>query len=37
MKKQCLKCGALVEVIKDCTCKDCGIRCCGEPMVEVAE
>ena len=35
MKKQCLKCGALVEVIKDCTCEECGLQCCGQPMVEV--
>ena len=33
--KKCLKCGAMVKVIKDCTCDDCGIRCCGEPMKEV--
>ena len=31
--KKCLKCGAMVEVVKDCTCKDCGIKCCGAPMV----
>lgn len=30
--KKCLKCGALVEVLEDCTCEDCGIRCCGEEM-----
>lgn len=35
MLKKCLKCGALVEVLNDCTCDDCGIRCCGQPMVEV--
>lgn len=33
--KRCLKCGATVEVIKDCTCDNCGIRCCSEPMVLV--
>ena len=33
--KKCLKCGATVKVIKDCTCDDCGIKCCGEPMKEV--
>lgn len=37
MKRKCLKCGALVEVIKDCTCENCGIMCCGEKMVEVDE
>ena len=30
--KKCLKCGALVEVLKDCTCDNCGIKCCGEEM-----
>ena len=35
MIKKCLKCGAMVEVIDDCTCENCGIRCCNEPMVEV--
>ena len=33
--KKCYKCGAMVEVLKDCTCKNCGIVCCGEPMKEV--
>lgn len=28
MIKKCLKCGALVEVLKDCKC----ISCCGEEM-----
>ena len=35
MLKKCLKCGALVEVLKDCTCESCGIKCCGQPMAEV--
>ena len=35
MLKKCLKCGSLVEVLKDCTCDDCGIICCGDAMVEV--
>lgn len=30
--KKCLKCGALVEVLEDCTCDNCGIKCCGEEM-----
>ena len=33
--KKCKKCGALVEVLKDCTCDNCGIRCCGEAMADV--
>ncbi len=30
--KKCLKCGAIVKVIKDCKCEDCGIKCCNEEM-----
>ncbi|MBQ7579374.1 MAG: desulfoferrodoxin [Clostridia bacterium] len=30
--KKCKKCGATVEILKDCTCNDCGILCCGEKM-----
>ena len=30
--KKCLKCGALVKVLEDCKCDDCGIKCCKEPM-----
>jgi superoxide reductase len=30
--KKCLKCGALIKVITDCTCEECGIKCCGENM-----
>lgn len=33
--KKCLKCGALVEVMKDCNCENCGIKCCGDSMVEL--
>ena len=33
--KKCQKCGALIEVINDCTCGDCGITCCGKPMVRL--
>ncbi len=33
--KKCEKCGALVKVLQDCTCKDCGIICCEEPMKEI--
>ncbi len=33
--KKCLKCGALVKVIKDCKCNNCGIKCCNEQMKEV--
>ncbi len=33
--KKCLKCGALVEVIRDCKCGNCGIMCCNEQMVEL--
>lgn len=33
--KKCMKCGALVEVLKDCTCDNCGIKCCGEEMARL--
>lgn len=33
--KECSKCGAIVEVIKDCNCDDCGIKCCEEKMKRV--
>jgi len=33
--KKCKKCGATIEVLKDCTCDNCGIKCCGEEMLEV--
>lgn len=37
MKKElriakCLKCGALVKIINECNCENCGIMCCGEKM-----
>ena len=28
----CAKCGALVKVLIDCTCENCGIKCCGEHL-----
>ncbi len=30
--KKCTKCGAVVKIVKDCTCESCGIKCCGEEM-----
>lgn len=33
--KKCMKCGAIIKVIKDCNCKDCGIICCNEKMQEM--
>lgn len=30
--KRCSNCGATVRIIKDCTCDNCGITCCGEEM-----
>ena len=30
--KRCKSCGAMVKVIEDCSCTDCGIKCCGENM-----
>lgn len=33
--KKCPKCGATVEVLKDCKCENCGITCCGMKMKEL--
>lgn len=30
--KKCNKCGALIHVITDCNCNDCGITCCNQAM-----
>lgn len=30
--KRCKSCGAMVKVLNDCTCENCGIKCCGEEM-----
>lgn len=32
----CEKCGAMVKVLVDCTCVNCGIKCCGETMKEIS-
>ena len=29
---ECSKCGAMVKILEDCICDDCGIKCCGEEM-----
>ncbi len=34
---KCVKCNALVEVLEDCNCNDCGINCCNTKMSEVKE
>ncbi len=31
--KKCMSCGAMVIVLEDCTCDNCGIKCCGEEMI----
>ena len=33
--KKCEKCGAMVHVLEDCHCGNCGIQCCGEQMKEL--
>lgn len=33
--KKCSKCGAVIEVFKDCNCDNCGFKCCGLEMVDV--
>lgn len=30
--KKCFKCGAMIKVIEDCECEECGIFCCNEKM-----
>lgn len=30
--KKCNTCGALIKVLKDCTCNNCGFKCCGSEM-----
>ena len=31
----CEKCGAMVKVLIECTCENCGIKCFGEVMKEI--
>ena len=33
--KKCESCGAMVEVLQDCTCENCGIKCCGKEMTAI--
>ncbi len=33
--RKCKRCGATVQVIKDCSCENCGIKCCNEVMSTV--
>lgn len=33
--KKCNKCGALFEVIEDCTCQNCKLICCDEEMKDL--
>lgn len=33
--KKCKNCGAIVKVIRDCICDNCGIKCCNEEMIEL--
>ncbi|MBO5349206.1 MAG: hypothetical protein J6A89_05250 [Clostridia bacterium] len=35
--KKCEKCGAIVKIIKDCNCENCGIQCCGEAMKIISQ
>lgn len=35
MLKKCKNCGAVVRVLKDCTCDDCEINCCNEKMLVI--
>ncbi len=33
--KKCNHCGAVVKVLNDCKCDDCGIKCCGDNMIKI--
>lgn len=33
--KKCTKCGATVQVLEDCKCQNCGIKCCGTEMQKI--
>lgn len=33
--KKCKSCGAMIKILKDCNCEDCGIKCCGEQMNKI--
>lgn len=33
--RKCAKCGALIRVMEDCNCPDCGITCCGKEMTKL--
>lgn len=33
--KECESCGAIVKTIADCTCENCGIKCCNKNMKEL--
>ena len=36
--RRCADCGAMIEVLKDCTCSGCcGFSCCGKPMTLLKE
>ena len=30
--KKCKHCGAVIKVLEDCNCDNCGFKCCGENM-----
>lgn len=30
--KKCKSCGAMIKIIQDCNCENCGIKCCAEEM-----
>lgn len=33
--KRCKSCKAIVKVLENCNCDNCGIKCCGEEMEEL--
>ena len=34
---RCEHCGAMVKVLIDCNCGDCGIKCCNKTMKVISE
>ena len=30
--KKCNDCGAIIKILNDCNCKNCGIKCCEKEM-----
>ena len=33
--KKCQNCNAIVKIIENCNCENCGIKCCGLEMLDM--